>query len=162
MSLDFDTTNKEFEGVWRASAHALVTQMSHLASQKIAITIAAFSNRKFEIATLTAGSAEKLRNEIANRCVSKSQTPIAMFLPVNSKDQSKVAKLSENKNRCDLWGCDSNCSISAFSKSQHFRDAKTLSHTPQSVPPFRSARNIATSLIIFALRAQRLKKINLA
>ena len=34
-----------------------------------------FSDRKFKIATLTASSAEKLRNEIANRLVSKSQIP---------------------------------------------------------------------------------------
>ena len=33
------------------------------------------SNRKLKIATLTAGSAEKPRNEIVNRCVSKSQIP---------------------------------------------------------------------------------------
>ena len=36
---------------------------------------AAFSNCKFQIATLTASSAEKSQNEIANRCGSKSQLP---------------------------------------------------------------------------------------
>ena len=40
---------------------------SSLSLPKIAIAIAAFSNRKFKIATLTAGSAEKSQNEIPNR-----------------------------------------------------------------------------------------------
>ena len=43
--------------------------------KKNAIAIPVFSNRKFKIATLAAISAEKSRNEIANRCVSKSQIP---------------------------------------------------------------------------------------
>ena len=79
-----------------------------LASQNTASAIAAFSNRKLNIATLTAGSAEnrrKSRNEIANRCVSKSQIPNRnVFCLWNSKDKSKVPKLSDRKNRCDFRG----------------------------------------------------------
>ena len=77
-------------------------------SQKIAIAIAAFSNRKFEIATLTAGSAEKsqkhrgMKSQIAAFRNRKFQ--IAMrFCLSNSKDKSKVPKLSEIKNRCDFF-----------------------------------------------------------
>ena len=80
-----------------------------LSVPKIAIAIAAFSNRKFKIATLSAGSAEKsqknrgMKSQIAASRDRKFQ--IAMFLCLrNSKDKSKVPKLSEIRNRCDFLG----------------------------------------------------------
>ena len=65
--------------------------------------------------------AQKSRHEIANRCGSTSQIPNrSVSCLLDSKNRSKVPKLSP---RC-LGGAISNCSVSAFSKSQRFRDAK--------------------------------------
>ena len=85
-----------------------ILQTSTLASQKIAMAIAAFINRKFKIATLTAGSTEKSqknRGKIANRCVSKSQMPNcnAVF-PVKQQRQIEGAQIFRNKKSLRFLG----------------------------------------------------------
>ena len=100
-----------------------------LASPKVAIAIAAFSNRKFKIATLTAGSAEKsqknrgMKSQIAAFRNRKFQ--IAVFFACETARQVKGAQTFRNKKSPLFWGgAISNRSVSAFSKSQRFRDAK--------------------------------------
>ena len=56
-----------------------------------------------------------------NRCVVKSQSAKLQVLP--QKIAEKSQKRSQ-KNRSDIWGAEKNRSISTFSKSQRFRDAK--------------------------------------
>ena len=68
---------------------------SDLSVPKIASQIAAFSNRKLQ---LLPQAPQKKRNEIANRCVSKSQIPYrSVFCLWDSKNRSKAPKLSELK-----------------------------------------------------------------
>ena len=73
----------------------------------------------------------KSHNQIANRHVSKSQIPHCnVFLPVKQQRQVEGAQTFIQKYKKSLrlfffWGgAISNCSVSAFSKSQRFRDAK--------------------------------------
>ena len=80
-----------------------------LVAQRIAIASRCLFRLQLKIATLTAGSAKNRRtiaqwdrkslsSEIANF---KSQCCLS---PLNSKDRSKVPKLSVLKNRCDFLG----------------------------------------------------------
>ena len=63
--------------LWITSSRYFSTYIYiYIVSQKIAIAIANFSNRKFKNAILSAEISEKRsQNEVTNRCVSKSQIP---------------------------------------------------------------------------------------
>ena len=96
---------------------------TNIASQKIALQIAEFSNRILQIATLTAGSAEKSRNEIANRCVSKTQFQIAVFFAF------KTARTGRILNRRDFLGVRFRIATFPHFGNQRFRDAKASNST---------------------------------
>ena len=105
--------------------HGICREFQGLASQRIAIAIVAFSNRKFQIATLTAASAEKspknrgMKSQIDAFWNRKFQ--IAMFLPLKQQRQVEGAQTFRNtKSLQFFWGAISNRSVSAFSKIAAF------------------------------------------
>ena len=104
--------------------------------QKNAIAIAAFQITNSKIATLTAGSAEtlqknrRMKSQIAAFRNRKFQ--IAMFFCLwNSKDKSKVPKLSEIKYRCDFLG--TRFRIAAFPRFRNRSVFGTLRMCPHGV-----------------------------
>ena len=71
--------------------------------------------------------AEKSRNEIADRCVSKSLNPNhsgLKFAFQTARTGQRCPDFHKYKSAAISRGCDSNRGVFAFSKSQHFRDAK--------------------------------------